>query len=428
MTGLDELASPVSPRSPRGWERPRVIFLAVSAGLVLLLLWWASDVLLPFVLAMILAYVLAPAVTLLEQRKVPRALSIVLVYFLTISLAYVGVANIAPRIYQEAVSLSREAPTMAKQIAVRWGPPIEARLNAILERTEHLSEPDPEPSAGAVIKTRPGGGYTVELGSGFDVVQDGSQRWHVTPHEEITNFSLSKLISDGVDGTFKFAKRNALELIRVGHSVLSKISRGVFLTFMVLMVAAYLMLTREGVLGFFRSLVPASARIDFDQLLLRVDRGLAGVVRGQLLICLVNGVLSAIGFVIFDLKYWPILAILAAVMSIVPIFGSILSTIPAVLVGLTQDVWTALWVLLWIVGIHQLEANFLNPKIIGAQAKLHPVLIVFALLLGEHSFGIWGALLAVPTLSVAQSLFNHFRFLAMPDLPPDSLLPPVPHR
>jgi predicted PurR-regulated permease PerM len=185
------------------------------------------------------------------------------------------------------------------------------------------------------------------------------------------------------------------------------------------------MLTRESVLAFFRSLVPERAADHFDRLLWRIDRGLSGVVRGQLLICLVNGVLSAIGFVIFDLKYWPILAILAAVMSIVPIFGSILSTIPAVLVGLTQDFWTALWVLVWILGIHQIEANLLNPKIIGAAAKLHPVLVVFALLLGEHNYGIWGALLAVPALSVAQSLFNHFRFLAMPNSAKDSLLPPA---
>jgi predicted PurR-regulated permease PerM len=147
-------------------------------------------------------------------------------------------------------------------------------------------------------------------------------------------------------------------------------------------------------------------------------------VRGQLLICLVNGVLSAIGFWMFGLKYWPILAITAAIMSLVPIFGSILSTIPAVLIGLTQDFWTALWVLLWIVGIHQVEANLLNPKIIGVAAKIHPVLVVLALIIGEHFFGLWGALLAVPTMSLAQSIFNHFRFESMPELPPDSLLPP----
>jgi predicted PurR-regulated permease PerM len=154
-----------------------------------------------------------------------------------------------------------------------------------------------------------------------------------------------------------------------------------------------------------------------------MDKGLSGVVRGQLLICVVNGVLSAIGFAFFGLKYWPVLALLAGIMSSVPIFGSILSTIPAVFVGLTQDIWTATWVLLWILGIHQVEANLLNPKIIGVAARLHPVLVVFSLLVGEHFFGLWGALLAVPTLSVAQSIFNHFRF-SLPDSRGDSLLPP----
>src|SRR6185295_4104753 len=128
-----------------------------------------------------------------------------------------------------------------------------------------------------------------------------------------------------------------------------------------------------------------------------------------LLICLVNGVLSAIGFSIFGLKYWPILAIVAAVMSLIPIFGSILSSIPAVAIGLTQSPGTAFGVLAWILGIHQLEANFLNPKIIGDAAKIHPVLVVFSLIAGEHFFALVGALFAVPCMSVAQTIFLHFR-------------------
>jgi predicted PurR-regulated permease PerM len=82
-------------------------------------------------------------------------------------------------------------------------------------------------------------------------------------------------------------------------------------------------------------------------------------------------------------------------------------------------------VLLWIIGIHQVEANLLNPKIIGVAAKIHPVLVVFALIVGEHFYGLWGALLAVPTLSLTQSVFNHFRFETMPDVPPDSVVPPA---
>ena len=63
--------------------------------------------------------------------------------------------------------------------------------------------------------------------------------------------------------------------------------------------------------------------------------------------------------------------------------------------------------LAWILGIHQLEANVLNPKIMGDAAKIHPVLVIFSLLAGEHFFRVPGALLAVPTMSIAQSLFLH---------------------
>jgi predicted PurR-regulated permease PerM len=80
-----------------------------------------------------------------------------------------------------------------------------------------------------------------------------------------------------------------------------------------------------------------------------------------------------------------------------------------VVLGLQHGVATAALVVLWIVVIHQIEANLLNPKIMGDAAHVHPVLVVFALLGGEHLFGIAGALLAVPVLSILQSLFLHYR-------------------
>jgi predicted PurR-regulated permease PerM len=195
---------------------------------------------------------------------------------------------------------------------------------------------------------------------------------------------------------------------------------------MTLMLGGYIMLTHEKIIGFFRDLWSPDHADSFDRFLRRLDRGLSGVVRGQLLICLVNGVLSAIGFWLFDLKYWPIMAILAGVMSLIPIFGSILSSIPAVAIGLTQSPGTAFAVLAWIVGIHQIEANFLNPKIIGDAAKIHPVLVVFSLLVGEHFFQLPGALFAVPCLSVAQTIFLHFRESTMGLKDPTASAIPAP--
>jgi predicted PurR-regulated permease PerM len=102
------------------------------------------------------------------------------------------------------------------------------------------------------------------------------------------------------------------------------------------------------------------------------------------------------------------MALVAAVFSLVPIFGSIASAVPAVAIALTQGLGTGVFVLAWILGIHQLEANVLNPKIMGDAAKIHPVLVIFSLLVGEHFFHVPGALLAVPTMSIAQTLFLHF--------------------
>jgi predicted PurR-regulated permease PerM len=117
---------------------------------------------------------------------------------------------------------------------------------------------------------------------------------------------------------------------------------------------------------------------------------------------------------IFDVKYSLILAVVATLLSLIPIFGTILSTIPIVLAALVSsdagvDVMRGVFILAWILGIHFLEANFFNPKILGTAAKIHPVLVIFALLAGEHTYGLVGALLAVPVASVIQVLFTFFR-------------------
>jgi predicted PurR-regulated permease PerM len=243
-----------------------------------------------------------------------------------------------------------------------------------------------------------------ELTRPVDVVQISGNHWQLRPllpGEQ--DLDWPELVRRAAAQSAEYARRNLSELAAWVSALLKATSRAIFLFFMTLMCAAYLMITRQNVIKFFRELFPSQVQPSFDRLLVSLDVGLSGVVRGQLLICLVNGVLTAIGFAIIGLKYWPVLALVAATFSIIPIFGSILSTVPAVAIGLTQDVWVALWVLLWIV------ANFLNPKIIGDSAKLHPVLVVFSLVLGEHHFQLWGALLAVPTLSVCQTLFQHLR-------------------
>jgi predicted PurR-regulated permease PerM len=307
-------------------------------------------------------------------------------------------------------NLQSELPALASEARDKWVPAMTERLRAAGLAPPEVAQAESPESAAFVVHPQADGSFAIDVGTGVNVIETKGG-FTVEPAHDKKNPPLEpgRIIADFVGRSFAYARENSLEVARVARQVVSTVSRTIFVFFITLMLAAYLMVTRERVHAFFRSLVTPRARASFDTLLARTDAGLSGVVRGQLLICGINGVLSAVGFAIIGLKYWPVMALIAAIFSLIPIFGSIASAVPAVAIGLTQGLPTALFVLAWILGIHQLEANLLNPKIMGDAAKIHPVLVIFSLLAGEHFFHIVGALLAVPTMSIAQSLFLHFR-------------------
>lgn len=400
--------------APAGPSPRRVAtFLSVWALVAAVVLYGGRDVLLPFIFALVIAYVLTPVVATLEARaRLPRWIAILATYAVTLGSAYVFGLVTAPRLVSEVASLRGEIPALVARARTEWMPRLEDRVSQLsgapvaLAPAPTASHEGPAPALRVV--PRPDGSYDVHVAHGLTIRPAGEGAFHIEhdsarrPDRDLS--PTARLISSVIS----YGRENALEVLRIGQTIVASVSRAIFVFFITLMLAGYLMLTRERVYGFARMLCTPMHRDSFDQLMKRIDAGLGGVVRGQLLICLVNGVLSAIGFWLFDLKYWPVLSVVAGAMSLIPIFGSILSSIPVVAIGLTQSFGTAVAVLAWIVGIHQIEANFLNPKIIGDAAKIHPVLVVLSLVIGEHLFKLPGALLAVPVLSIAQSLFVHF--------------------
>lgn len=414
-------------REPR--SKQRTTFLAVSAFLVVAIIIAASDILLPFILALVVAFLLTPAVLHVERLRIPRWIAILLVYAVTIGLISVFFSFTIPSIAKEAKALQAELPNRILFAQSEWLPAIDRKLEEWTGRPGDHSTEQPEPAAtqhntpsvpesseaapAILIRKREDGALEIKLGDQVQFRKLGGDVWQLEQVERETSVSSQKLLERGFAKATKYLTENTVELLRLGQQIVGAVWRGVFTLFMTLMLAGYIILTHESIIQFFRELVKPARQAAFDRLLRRMERGLAGVVRGQLLICCVNGVLSAIGFWFFGLKYWPIMSLVAAIGSIIPIFGSIVSTIPAVAIGLTQSPWIALSVLIWVIGIHQLEANFLNPKIIGDAAKIHPVLVVFSLLVGEHFFHAKGALLAVPCMSIVQTIFLHFRETTM---------------
>ena len=454
----------MTPESGPGSRRRRLIFFTVSGVLLVGTLLLFGGVLLPFLLAIIVAYVFAPIVDRM-QRVMPRWVAVLVLYLVLIGGIAAFVAVAIPRLAVEIEKLAREVPTLVRTVRDDWIPAVErtfrdqmaeygggerldedpdfVELAPPLEIREGVDGGVPLAGAGAgmdggvampssdaiVVRPVETGGYEVHLPpNGIVIHPEDDGVWRVATERppKRAKLDLTASFSEALERTFQNTEANALVIIKTAQTVISVVVKGVFTFFIMLMISAYLLITSDRIFGFMRSLVRPDRRANFDSLLKRIDRGLSGVVRGQLLIALVNGVLSGIGFWLFDLRYWPILTLIATVLSIIPIFGAIISTIPAVIVGLQDGVGTALIILAWIVGIHQIEANLLNPKIMGDAAKVHPVLVVFALLAGEHVFGITGALLAVPVLSIVQSLFLHFREIALGVPARTTLAPPEP--
>ena len=427
-----------------GSSRRRTIFLAVSAIVVVAVILAAHPILHPFLFALVVAYVLTPAVCRVEkQARLPRWAAILLVYAVTLGTIGGFIGLIVPRLVSEGQGLAAEWPHLTERARANWLPAIDAKLSAWSGRP---IEPEPAPQTpsnpavdtadpASTIDDKPppfrlvrkdDGSFDVRVTEGVQFREKRDGVWQVEQAERRRGLSSAAMVRDGFDKAAAYLQENSIEVLKIGREVVFAVVHSVFMLVWTLMLAGYLILTHEKILGFLRELAAPGSRPAFDLFLRRLDRGLSGVVRGQLVICVVNGVLSAIGFSLFGLKYWPILALLAGVMSVIPIFGSILSSVPAVAIGLTQGPGTAFGVLAWILGIHQLEANFLNPKIIGDSAKIHPVLVVFSLMVGEHYFQLVGALFAVPCLSVAQTIFLHFRETSLGISDPTASIIPGP--
>jgi predicted PurR-regulated permease PerM len=411
--------SDLRPESTVDDPKKRRLFTAVWWGALLGGLLMFRAVLVPFILAAVIAYVLSPVARAMCRWKLgdkhpPRWVAVLSLYLAIVAVLSVTTTIAIPALIGTVRSfVQNEVPRLSEQYRTQLAPKIRAVQERFSGKPERNEAPNTshEPDVRIELVSDGAGGFRVRLPErGIIVERDDDDRYRIRASRHLAHAPNDNAITERIQG---YITEHSGDVVRVGSGIVGGVVGGVFRFFITLMLSAYMLLTEREIMGFFRSLVHPVRRTAFDELLGRLDRGLSGVVRGQFVICLVNGFLSGIGFAIAKLPYWPLLTAIATVFSLIPIFGAFLSSIPAVLLGLRSGVGTGVFVLAWIVGIHQLEANLLNPKILGDAAKIHPVLVVFSLLAGEHFFGIMGALLAVPTMSIAQSLFLHWRKYAL---------------
>lgn len=361
---------PADPSEPKliSWMRNK----RVRRTLVLSLLWLFVAVvlvrfrfvLLPFGVAVLIAFIIEPLVAAVSKRNIagkpiPRIVSIISIYLVGIGLGAVFSTWTLAQIGDELAGLTK----MSKSVVTD----LDGQMDGYLDKIETFAKDNNLPFRRSEVKPA---------------------------------------IRENLRGAVSKLTENATRVFTFGKDLVGFTFQAIFGIFLVLMLTAFISMDKDRINRALYSLVPPEYQPAYTQISSGASVGLAGVVRGQVMICLTNGILTFVGLWLLNVPLPLIMGTVAAVFSLIPIFGSILSTIPIVLLALTDGWAKGVFALFWIIGIHLIEANLLNPKIMGDAAKIHPVIVVFALLVGEQTAGLKGALFAVPITSVIMTVFK----------------------
>ena len=132
-------------------------------------------------------------------------------------------------------------------------------------------------------------------------------------------------------------------------------------------------------------------------------------IASQFLDAIIVGILVTIAMTIMGIKYAPLLGFLIGLFNMIPYIGAIIAVaISAIITLITGGLSQAIWMLIVVIILQQIDANIINPKIIGQSLKISPLLVIFAITVGGAYFGIIGMFLAVPAIAVIRILVEDY--------------------
>ena len=139
-----------------------------------------------------------------------------------------------------------------------------------------------------------------------------------------------------------------------------------------------------------------------------VGTAMGSFVRGQLLVALMVGVASSIGMWAIGLPFWLLIGIIAGFLNLIPFLGPVVGGALAALVALLNgDVWQAVWAVVIMIVIQQIDNHVITPMIQRARVNLSPLVIVLALIIGGALAGLLGVLVAIPVTAAARIVAGH---------------------
>ncbi len=191
--------------------------------------------------------------------------------------------------------------------------------------------------------------------------------------------------------------------------LLSAIFGGIFSFGLVVVLSFYFAMQETGVEDFLRLIAPESQEEYAVSLWLRAKSKIGLWMQGQVLSSLIGGVLSYLGLLILGVPYALLLAIFTAIMMLIPIFGSFLSAIPPIVLAYsTGGLPLALITAGFYVIINQFEAHIIHPLVVNKVVGIPPLLVILALIVGGELAGFLGVLLAIPLAAALREFLNDF--------------------
>jgi len=333
-----------------------LVFALLSLGVLymLILIWpviaavlgFLKTVLLPFVIALIVSYVLNPIVNALNRRKVPRTVAVLLIYAMFALSVTVVLMNVIPVFVTQLTELNEHLPevTMRAQSMI-----------IDLNRNDFLPE-------------------SIRMGINNALYEAEQQ--------------LAASIA-GIVG-------------RIGSTV-----GAVFVAFVIPFLAFYMLKDMQLIEKTVLTFVPTNHKRRMIRLVTDIDKALGNYIRGQFIVCVIIGLFAYVGYWMIGIPYPLLLAALVGIFNIVPYLGPFIGAAPAIVVASTVSLKMVLLVVVVNFACQILESNIVSPQVVGRSLHMHPLMIIFALLVGGELGGVVGLILAVPTFAVGKVIFHH---------------------
>ena len=361
----------------------QLMFWALAALGLILFIYLFSNILLPFVAGMAIAYLLDPAADWFERRGFSRLWATLTITALALFVLVVGIVLLVPLLIEQILGLVEALrPYIPETLRAVFG-----LSQADLQAIQALIAPNGE--------------------------ADQAAREALLPTALTFDAIVEWLRTINMDVVRTFVEANAGTLTGIVSVVFDQGAAlaGVLSTLVITpIVAIYMLYDWDRLVARVDALLPRDHAGTIRKLFRQINGVLAGFVRGQFVLGLILGTFYAVALTLVGLNFGLLIGLVAGLLSFIPYVGSFVGFVSSVGVALAQFWSEPLWIVvvaaIFLSG-QFIEGNFLQPKIVGDAVNLHPVVLFFALLAFGSLFGFVGLLMAVP-LAASMGVLTRF--------------------